>query len=125
MLCCGSERAVSGFSPARLPEHLEECEAEILHWRPKIALFHTICFFPAPFAFISNTVSRKTQNKRLKTARNSMNFVLARCYNAWNNRYFAFVTFKTPNERVKNKAGVVSEMPDHQSARAQQATYQS
>ena len=52
-----------------------------------------------------------------------MNFVLARCYNASNNRYFAFVTFKTPNERVKKKSGVVSEMPDHQSAHAHQATY--
>ena len=53
-----------------------------------------------------------------------MNFVLGRCYNALNNRFFAFVIFKTPKERVKNKSGIISEMPDHQFAHAHQATYQ-
>ena len=53
-----------------------------------------------------------------------MNFVLARYYNALNNRYFAFVTFKAPKERAKNKSGIVSEMPDHQFANAHLATYQ-
>ena len=98
MLCCGSERAVSGFSPLQLPEHLEECESEILHCQ-KLHYFTLFVFFPHLLHLFE--ISHKTQNKRLKTARNSMNFVQARCYNASNNRYFAFVTFKTPNERVK------------------------
>ena len=107
MTCCVVDlRAQWVDFSQQLPEHLAECEAEILHYRPKIALFQTIRYLPAPFAFIWNI----PKNKRLKTARNSMNFVLGRCYNALNNRYFAFVTFKTPKERAENKSGIVNEI---------------